>query len=57
MGKDPEYCRLRVGEVHRIYWHKTLIFGLILKTRRIVTNIIPYSEGTGAVANVFMAGI
>jgi hypothetical protein len=55
MGKDPEYCRLRVGGVHRIYWHNTLIFGFSRKTRGIVTNIIAQSDGAGAIAKILMA--
>ena len=57
MGKDPEYCRLRVGEVSRIYWHITLIFGLSRQTRRIVTNIIAQSDGAGAIAKILMTWI
>jgi len=57
MGKDPKYCRLRVGEVHKIYWHNTLIFGLIRQTRRIVTNIIAQSDGACAIAKILMAWI
>ena len=57
MGKESEYCRRRVGEMRKIYRHNTLIFGLSCETRRIVTNIIAQSDGTGAVANVLMAWI
>ena len=57
MGKEPEYCRRRVGEMRKIYRHNTLIFGLSCETRRIVTNIIAQSDGTGAAANILMAWI
>jgi hypothetical protein len=57
MGKEPECYRLRVGQMRKIYRHNTLIFGLSCKTRRIVTNIIAQSDGTGAAANVLMAWI
>ena len=57
MGKEAEYCRFHFGQVRKIYRHNTLEFGLGRETRRIVTNIIAQSDGTGAVADVLMAWI
>jgi hypothetical protein len=57
MGKDPGYCRTRVGQMKKPYRHNTLTSDLNLKARRVVTNIIPQSDRTGAIAEIFMARI
>jgi hypothetical protein len=39
------------------YRHNTLVSGLNLKARRVVTTIIPQSVETGAMADILMAWI
>jgi len=57
MGKDPGDCRARVGQMKKTYRHNTLTSDLNLKARRVVTNIIPQSDGISAIAEILMAWI
>ncbi len=57
MGKDPEYCRLRVRQIKKIYQQNTLIPILNSKARGVVTNIVAQSNGARAIANILVAWI
>jgi hypothetical protein len=57
MNKALGYCRLRFGKMEKHYRHKTLISGLKQKARRVVTDIIAHSDGTGTIANILMEWI